>query len=127
MTVHSVHCRLGPVPATLPTWSVFNRLSIQASVKPQKRNKARNMPDFPSASVNIIGRGCEPLRGRRGRRDTNCNPLLPDVRITVSVRDTTYNVDLTFLVVRLSRFQFQISFSNLLDFSGFSRTFSGLF
>ena len=31
-----------------------------------------------------------------------CNPLIPGVRITVSVRDTMYNIDLTFLVVRLS-------------------------
>ena len=35
-----------------------------------------------------------------------CNPLIPGIRITVSVRDTTYKVDLTFLIVRLSRFQF---------------------
>ena len=26
-------------------------------MKPQKRNKARNVPDLPSASVNMIGRG----------------------------------------------------------------------
>ena len=29
------------------------------------------MPDPPSASVNMIGRGREPLNARRGRRDTN--------------------------------------------------------
>jgi len=52
-----------------------------------------------------------------------CNPLLPGVRITVSVRDKTYKIDLTSVVVRLSRFQFYKSFSNILDFSGFSRLF----
>jgi len=31
-----------------------------------------------------------------------CNPLLPGVRITVSVPDTTYKIDLTSVVVRLS-------------------------
>jgi len=41
----------------------------------------------------------------------------------VSVRDTTYYVDFTFLIVRLSWFQFQISFSNILDFSEFSENF----
>ena len=70
MTVHSVHCRLGPVPATLPArQSVFDR--IRAPVKPHKKNKVRNLPDLLSASVNMIGRGRETLRGRRGRRDTN--------------------------------------------------------
>ena len=34
------------------------------------------------------------------------NPLISDVCITVSVLDTAYKVDLTFLIVRLSRFQF---------------------
>jgi len=52
--VHSVHYQLGPVP-----------------MKPQKKNKARNLQDLPSASVNMIGRGREPLRARRGRHDTN--------------------------------------------------------
>ena len=33
-----------------------------------------------------------------------CNPLIPDVRITVSKLDTTYKIDLTFLIVRLNRF-----------------------
>ena len=69
---HSIYCRLGPGPTTLPAWrSVFNRLSIQVHVKPQKRNKARNVPDLPSASVNMIERERETLRGRRGRHDTN--------------------------------------------------------
>ena len=31
-----------------------------------------------------------------------CNPLIPGVRITVSVRDTTYKIDLTSVVVQLS-------------------------
>ena len=56
-----------------------------------------------------------------------CNPLIPGVRITVSVRDTTYHIDVTFLVVRLSRFQFQKSFSNILDFSGFFGIFLDYF
>ena len=56
-----------------------------------------------------------------------CNPLIPDVRITVSKLDTTCKVDLTFLVVRLSRFQFQILLSNILDFSEFSGIFLDYF
>jgi len=60
-------------------------------------------------------------------KERSCNPLIPDVRITVSVLDMPYKMDLTFLVVRLSRFQFQILFSNILDFSEFSENFSGLF
>ena len=40
-------------------------------MKPQKRNKTQNVPDPPSISVNMIGRGRQPLRGRRGRLDTN--------------------------------------------------------
>jgi len=31
-----------------------------------------------------------------------CNPLLPGIRITVSVPDTTYKIGLTSVVVRLS-------------------------
>ena len=42
--------------------------------------------------------------------DRDCNPLIPGVRITVSVLDTTYKIDLT--LVRVSRFQFQIVFFN---------------
>jgi len=62
----------GPVPATLPVrQSVFDRLSIRAPVKHHKKSKLRDLPDLPSASVNMIGRGHEPLRGRRGRRDAN--------------------------------------------------------
>ena len=44
-----------------------------------------------------------------------CNPLTLDVCITILVLDTAYKVDLTILVVRLS--QFQILFSNILEFS----------
>ena len=69
--VHSVHYRLEPVPATLSARrSVFDRLSIRAHVKPHKKSKTLNLPDLPSASVNMIGVR-EPLRRRRGRRDTN--------------------------------------------------------
>ena len=39
--------------------------------------------------------------GEQFAEPVTCNPLLPDVRIIISVRDTTYNVDLTFLVVKL--------------------------
>jgi len=35
-----------------------------------------------------------------------CKPPILDVRVPVSVLDTTYKVDLTFLLVWLSRFQF---------------------
>jgi len=67
-----VHCQLGPVPATLPVWqSVFDRLSIPAPVKHHKKSKPWNLPDLPSAFVNMIGRGREPLRSRRGWWDTN--------------------------------------------------------
>jgi len=70
--VHSVHYRLEPVPATLSARrSVFDRLSIRAHVKPHKKSKTQNFLDLPSTSVNMIGRGREPLRGRRGREDTN--------------------------------------------------------
>jgi len=65
VTVRSVHCRLGPGPTTLPArQSVFKWLSTQAPVKPQKKNKAWNVPDLLSASVNMIGRGREPLKTR---------------------------------------------------------------
>ena len=56
-----------------------------------------------------------------------CNPLIPGVRITVSKLDTTYKIDLTFLIVRLSRFQFQILSSNILEFSEFSEIFLNYF
>ena len=48
----------------------------------------------------MIGTGCKVS----GLYQLECNPLFPDIRITVSVRDTTYNIDLTFLVVRVSQF-----------------------
>ena len=57
----------------------------------------------------------------------NCKPMILDVRITVSVLDTVYKVDLIFLLVRLSRLQFQILFSNILDFSEFSGIFLNYF
>jgi len=56
-----------------------------------------------------------------------CNPLIPDVRIIVLMLDTAYKIDLTFLVVRLSRFQFQILFFNIVDFSEFSEIFLDYF
>ena len=62
------------------------------------------------------------LMGRR-----RYNPLILDVRIAVSVLDTAYKVDLTFLLVSLSRFQFQILFFNILDFSEFSENFLDYF
>jgi len=87
VTVHSVHYRLGPVPTTLPArQSVFNRLSTQAPMKPQKKNKAQNVLDLSSASVNMIRWWCEPLRARRQRRDTN-SPLF-------SSPDSDYSPDL---------------------------------
>ena len=51
------------------------------------------------------------------------NPPILDVRITISVLDTAYKIDFTFLVVRLNQFQFQILFFNILDFSDFSKFF----
>ena len=57
----------------------------------------------------------------------HCNPPLPDVRITVSVLDTVYKIGLSFLVVRLSRFQFQIVIFNIVDFSEFSGIFLDYF
>ena len=76
MTVHSVHCRLGPIPATPPgRRSVFNRLSVQAPVKHHKRSVSR---DLPSASVNMTGRGRELHRGRRASHDT---PIAPQIRV----------------------------------------------
>jgi len=70
--VHSVHCRLGPVLATLPVrQSVFDWLSIWAPVKHHKKGKSQNLPALPSVSINMIGRGCEPLKSRRGLRDAN--------------------------------------------------------
>ena len=57
---------------TLPIrQSIFNRLSIQAPVKHHKKSKPRNLPDLPSATVNMIGMERESLRRRRGRRDAN--------------------------------------------------------
>jgi len=72
VTVHSVHCRLRLVSATLPVrQSVFDRLSVRAPIKHHKKSKLQNLPDLPSASVNMIGKGREPLRSRQGQRDTN--------------------------------------------------------
>ena len=72
MTVHSVHCRLGPVPATLPSrQSIFNRLSVRAPVKHHKRSISWNLPNLPFASVNMIGRRREPHRDRRAPRGAN--------------------------------------------------------
>ena len=56
-----------------------------------------------------------------------CNPLILPVRIIVSVLDTAYKVDLTFLILRLSRFQFQILFFNILNFSKFFEIFLDYF
>jgi len=47
----------------------------------------------------------------------------PAVHITIYVQDTASKVDLTLLVVRLSQFQFQIIFFNILNFSEFSGIF----
>ena len=48
VTVHSVHCRLGPVPTTPPArQSVFNRLSTQAPMKSQKKNKSTKRSRSP--------------------------------------------------------------------------------
>ena len=62
-------------------------------------------------------------RGVIEGEDHGCNPLNPGVRITVLVLDTTYKIYLIFLLVRLNRFQFQISFSNILNFLEFSELF----
>ena len=76
MTVHSVHYQLGPISATPPNrQSVFDRLSVQAPVKHRKRSVSRNLPDLPSASVNMIGRGRELHRGRRAPRSANSPPF----------------------------------------------------
>ena len=76
VTVHSVHYRLGLIPATLPgRRSVFDRLSEQAPVKHRKRSISR---DLPSASVNITGRGRELHRGRRASHDTSYSSPDPD-------------------------------------------------
>jgi len=40
-------------------------------VKHHKRSISRNLPDLPSASVNMIGRGWEPHRGMRASRGAN--------------------------------------------------------
>jgi len=66
VTVHSVYCQLGPIPASPPNRrSVFDRLSEQAPVKHHKRNVSQDLLDLPSASVNMIGRGRAPYRGGR--------------------------------------------------------------
>jgi len=70
--VHSVHCRLGPVPATPPNRQlVFDRISVRALVKHHKRSISWNLPDLPSASVNMIGRRREPHSGRRAPHGAN--------------------------------------------------------
>ena len=57
VTLHSFHCRLGPIPVTPPRRrSVFDRLSVQAPRKHRKRSTSR---DLPSASVNMTERGRE--------------------------------------------------------------------
>ena len=76
VTVHSVHCRLRPIPATPPgRRSVFDRMLVQAPVKHRKRSISR---DLPSASVNMIERGRELHRGRRASHDTPYSSPDPD-------------------------------------------------
>ena len=70
--VHSVHCRLGSIPATPNRRSVFDRLSEQDPVKHHKRNVSQ---DLPSASVNMIVRGREPRRGRQAPHAANSPPF----------------------------------------------------
>ena len=75
VTIHSVHCRIGPIPATPPDRrSVFDRLSVQAPVKHRRRGVSRYLPDLSSASVNMIGRGREPCRSRRAPHVANSSP-----------------------------------------------------
>jgi len=75
-TVHSVHCRLGPILATSPSQrSVFDRLTAQAPSKHHKRSVSR---DLPSASVNMTGRGQELRRGRQAPHDTPYSSPDPD-------------------------------------------------
>ena len=50
-----------------------------------------------------------------------------DLLVAVSVLDTVYVFDLTFMVVRLNQCQLQILFSNILDFLDFSRIFLNYF
>ena len=57
----------------------------------------------------------------------DCNTLIPGVRITVSVRDTAYKIGMTSVVVRLSQFQFQKLFPNIVDFSRFFGNFLDYF
>jgi len=88
VTVHSIHCRLGPIPATPPDRrSVFDRLLVQAPVKHHKRSVLRNLPDLPSASVNMIGRGRDPRRGRRAPHAANSPPSSsPDLDYSPGLR-----------------------------------------
>ena len=44
---------------------------MRALAKHHKKSKSRNLPNLSSASVNTIGRGREPLRGRQGSRGAN--------------------------------------------------------
>ena len=68
VTFHSVHCRLGPIPATPPGRRlVFDRLSVQAPVKHHKRSVSR---DLLSVFVNMTERGRELRRGRQASHDT---------------------------------------------------------
>ena len=70
--VHSVHYRLGPIPASPPSRrSVFDRLSEQAPVKHSKRNVSQDLSDLPSVSVNMIRRGRAPHRGGRASHAPN--------------------------------------------------------
>ena len=55
--------------------SVFDRLLVQAPVKHHKRGVSQNLPDLPSASVNMIGRGRESRTGRRAPHAVNSPPF----------------------------------------------------
>ena len=82
VTVHSVHCRLGPIPVTLSgRRSVFDRLTAQAPVKHRKRSVSR---DLPSASVNMIKKGRELRRGRRTSHDTPYSSPDPDYSLALA-------------------------------------------
>jgi len=74
VTLHLVHCRLGPILATSPgRRTVFDRLMVQAPMKHRKSSISR---DLPSASTNMTGRGRELRKGRQASDDTPYSSLV---------------------------------------------------
>ena len=92
--LHSAKCYLEPIPTTSPPnqLSVFDRLSAQTSEEPRTRSKRKaKKSHLAVASVNMMGRGRDPTRSRRGRRGIHAP--------SVSFLDPNYSTGLSQVLI----------------------------